>query len=69
MSTVPEFVILKAKTLSYRLISVMSVEFFTNENDKNAIYCHKRLRKDEKTQPLLTLTKSMIGVTSCTGQK
>jgi hypothetical protein len=47
----------------------MSVEFFTNENDKNAIYCHKRLRKDEKTQPLLTLTKSMIGVTSCTGQK
>ncbi len=27
----------------------MSVEFFTNDNDKNAIYCHKRLRKDEKT--------------------
>jgi hypothetical protein len=39
----------------------MSVEFFTNDNDKNATYCHKRLRKDEKTQPLLTQIKSMIG--------
>jgi hypothetical protein len=47
----------------------MSVEFFTHDNDKNATYCHKRLRKDEKTQPLLTQIKSMIGVISCMGQK